>query len=258
MDAVSEFERIRRQGQIGIIAGSGPEAGADLWMKLLDLRRQQMGSGYRGDLDAPQVRIISLPILGLSMDMDRHAETIWPMLRAAAIEMAEHCVAYTIACNTLHFFADELRRLTGDKFISVQDAVRSELASRSLSGFALLGAAPVMSLGKWSPYSALCESFKIETAEPERINRIIYSVKHVGRSTPELEADFLDVISALRSEVIVLGCTELPLIQVPISHQKLVDVTQLLAKHLLEKAGTVRHNSDDPCPAAWGKKMAAS
>lgn len=40
---------------IGIVAGSGPEAGIDLWSKILARNQVLLGTKFRGDLDAPRV-----------------------------------------------------------------------------------------------------------------------------------------------------------------------------------------------------------
>ena len=53
---------------IGVIAGSGPEAGVDLWVKILAVSRREQGEAYTGDSSAPLVRIISDPALGLPFD----------------------------------------------------------------------------------------------------------------------------------------------------------------------------------------------
>ena len=43
-----------RRRTIGIITGSGPEAGIDLWVKVLDANKRLLGEGFQGDLDAPR------------------------------------------------------------------------------------------------------------------------------------------------------------------------------------------------------------
>ena len=53
--------------KIGIITGSGPEAGVDLWMKILEENKRVLKENFRGDLDAPDVTIFSIQQLGHSM-----------------------------------------------------------------------------------------------------------------------------------------------------------------------------------------------
>ena len=229
----TEIRRISNQPKLGIIAGSGPDAGLDLWWKLLHTRRVQLNRKYRGDLDAPDVRIHSVPLLGLSMDMERYADVVWTELCSVAEQMASDCDAYTIACNTLHYFSNRLGKISGGRFISVQDVVREELIARGRKKFALLGASPVMSLGKWSPYSELQSDFEIETIDGRIVDELIYSIKIAGDSTPELSSRLMEIVNGLNSELIVLGCTELPLVKPFPTHHVFLDVTSLLASALL-------------------------
>ena len=239
LSAKAEIERVESDGTIGIITGSGPEAGIDLWSKILSNRRESRNLIYRGDLDAPAMRIRSIPTLGLSMDMDTHASHLRPLVTEAALEMAQQCAAYTIACNTLHFFARELETVPGGTFVSVQSVVRDELAVRNESRFALLGAKPVMSLGEWSPYSELQSEYEIETADSVLLDQLIYAVKSQGGASPEIAREFRAILDSLESTIVVVGCTELPLLfdhRMTTRHQ-LIDVTDLLAIRLLQKVG---------------------
>ena len=61
----------RMRPTLGIITGSGPEAGIDLWAKVLRKNMAAFGQDFRGDLDAPRVVVASEPELGLSMDLAR-------------------------------------------------------------------------------------------------------------------------------------------------------------------------------------------
>ena len=65
---------------LGIIAGSGPEAGVDLWRKILVANRIALNERFRGDIDAPHMVIISEPTLGLSMDLVANREPVWASL----------------------------------------------------------------------------------------------------------------------------------------------------------------------------------
>ena len=82
----------RSRKKIGIITGSGPEAGLDLWNKLLHANRAMQGDLFRGDLDAPNVTIFSEPSLGLSMELEANDETGWQCLKSTALALAARVV----------------------------------------------------------------------------------------------------------------------------------------------------------------------
>jgi hypothetical protein len=52
------------RGWIGIIGGSGPEAGVDLMSKILRAHRSELGERFRTDRDAPNVLLMSVSQVG--------------------------------------------------------------------------------------------------------------------------------------------------------------------------------------------------
>ena len=80
---------------IGIIAGSGPEAGIDLWTKVLTATQQQLGAVFEGDIDAPRVVIVSEPQLGLSMDLRANEAATWDALARTV----SNCAAGGCLCD---------------------------------------------------------------------------------------------------------------------------------------------------------------
>ena len=232
-----ESKRIKQEGKIGIICGSGPEAGIDLWTKILHLRRAAMGDLYRGDIDAPSLKIVSIPLLGLSMSMDVHGNTVRKLLIEAAVELANDCTVFAVACNTLHSFQDELSEIGESKFVSIVDTVKLELEAKQVHEFALLGASPVMELSHWSPFASLRDKYEIETADPAELDNLIYEIKTKGSASADLTGRLMNTIEQLESELVVLACTELPMVKPIVSTHTLVDVTSLLANQLLERIG---------------------
>jgi aspartate racemase len=228
----------RARSRIGIIAGSGPEAGVDLWNKVLRANRSLLGAAYGGDLDAPEVVIFSVPELGLSMELERHDVRVWESLQRAAEHMAPHVDHYGIACNTLNHYEDRLAALgLPARLVSMGEVAREYLAEHGITRVALLGARPVMDLGPWSAYRALPRHASVELpADPDELHAIIYEVKRRGGVQPDLVARFTQVLAGLHSEVALLACTELPLIPVCAARPRTVDVTDLLALALARRS----------------------
>lgn len=236
---MSEGRAQRRPARVGIVAGSGPEAGIDLWTKVLHENRQALGDAFGGDVDAPNVTIFSVPELGLSMDLPDTAETVWAHLREACERISEHVDAFAIACNTLYFFADEIENLgLPATLVSPVDSLRSEAEHRPNEALALLGAAPVTDfVGTTSPYARLAGVVDIELPpDPLRLHRLIEGIKINGGSSPELETEFGRITSQLAANVGVLACTELPLVRPHRVDMELIDINRLLARDLLAAA----------------------
>lgn len=230
--------RCENRRRIGIITGSGPEAGLDLWSKILQANKEQLGGRYSGDLDAPAVTIFSEPELGLSMELEQNDALVWECLQRIATTIAPYVDYYAIACNTLNSYQDRLAALNlRCQLVSVTEVVSNYIRAHQLEVVALLGAKPVTDLGPWSPYSRLRGQVAIELpSDPQALHRLIYDVKTHGGDYPGLAERFAAIIGSLAAETVLLACTELPLIPVPALRHRLVDVTALLAHALVDKS----------------------
>ena len=221
--------------RIGIIAGSGPEAGIDLWSKVLIANREILSERFGGDIDSPPVVIFSEPVLGLSMDLPANHETVWTCLEQAVLNIAPHVDVFTIACNTLHYYTRRIREICGPAvFLDVADVVRSHMNARPAEPVALMGSASVASLDQWSPYLALHREVSFETpSDLAGLHDLIHDIKLAGGETEDIRQRFIEIVSDLDAKTIMLSCTELPLVHANVPGKALVDVNKLLAEHLV-------------------------
>ncbi|RJF97525.1 aspartate/glutamate racemase family protein [Noviherbaspirillum saxi] len=231
------------RSKIGIITGSGPEAGIDLWAKLLHANREIHGAQFRGDLDAPNVTILSEPALGLSMELDLHDAAVWECLRNAASAIAQRVDYYAIACNTLNHYQLRLDALgLPAKLVSFADVVVDYLKQSDTQRVALLGARPVTDLGEWSHYRKLAAHVQVEplkAVQAAQLHQLIYDVKTYGGAAPQIRDKFRALLDGLEARTVLLACTELPLIQMQpddMADKHLVDVTALVARKLAQLA----------------------
>lgn len=225
--------------KIGIITGSGPEAGLDLWNKMLQANRNLRGIQFRGDLDAPNVSMFSEPLLGLSMELAANDDAVWRCLKDTAQAIAQRVDYYAIACNTLNYYQPQLEALDlPAKLVSFADVALDFLQRNGIDRVTLLGARPVTDLGPWSHYRKLADQVRIELPKPaqaELLHRLIYDIKTFG-DTPEIRARFRAIVKTLESDTVLLACTELPLIPIESARKRIVDVTELVACRLAELA----------------------
>lgn len=232
--------------RIGIITGSGPEAGIDLWYKILQANRALHGERFRGDLDAPNVTVFSEPALGLSMELAQNDAAVWVCLKAAAEAIAQRVDYYAIACNTLNYYQPQLEALSlPARLVSFADVVKTWLKANRIERVALLGARPVTDLGPWSHYRRLAEHVDIElpdAAMAEALHRLIYDVKIFGGNQPDIQRRFQKIVDGLQSDAVLLACTELPLIPAPQTGKRIVDVTELVAQELARLANTQQND----------------
>lgn len=223
---------------IGIVSGSGPEAGIDLWTKVLAATRTLLGDAYSGDLDAPRVVVVSEPRLGLSMSLEEHEDEVWDALEATVGQLAPQVDHYAVACNTLHYFAPRLAEHDlGAELVSVVDTTRAYVRDRGLDRVGLLGARQVVDLGDWSPYRGLTDDTTVVTsAHRDELHDLIHLVKTHGAHHPGLAQTWAKVVAGVDADTLLLACTELPLLPRPDTAKTLVDVTELLALELASRA----------------------
>lgn len=227
VDLTSKFEN---KGRIGIISGSGPEAGIDLWRKILDANRRLLGPRFRGDLDAPDVTIYSIPELGLSIDIEKNEDLVWTYLESNIRELAQRVDLICVACNTLHYFSSRITRLgLPAKFVSVIDSVTNYIKESGISKLAILGVCSVAELGKWSPYAALQSLVEIERPNCRRTEELVVRIKQSGSDDTSVKAALQAILASLESETVLLACTELSLVELDEPPKRLVDGTLLLA-----------------------------
>ncbi|WFU84969.1 aspartate/glutamate racemase family protein [Bradyrhizobium sp. CIAT3101] len=242
------------RASIGIVAGSGPEAGIDLWSKVLARNQTLFGGDFRGDLDAPRVVVLSEPTLGLSMDLEENEEIVWHSLKQTIAAIAVQADAYTIACNTLNLFAPRILSLgLPGEFVSFQSALSAWVARHRVERIALLGAAPVTSLGPWSAYQSLQDIVAVETpSNAAELHNLILDVKRLGSRDPSLRPRLQTLVEGLKSDHVILACTELPLISDIETGKKLIDVTDLVAHELVDRSLAGRRGVPRPGSAVAG------
>lgn len=223
--------------KIGIITGSGPEAGVDLWQKILEVNKDILKEDFCGDLDAPNVTIFSVPELGHSMELELNYEMVWKILEKTVRDICEHVDYFVIACNTLNLYANRIEEIGyKDKFISTLDVVDEYIKDNSLEKVCIIGALPVLEMGEYSVFRPLNEKFNLELPKKfNTVHQLIYDVKKFGGENHKVINDFRHILSNIESKDIFLACTELPLIKVKFAEKNLIDVTNLLAKKLVEK-----------------------
>ncbi len=223
--------------KIGIITGSGPEAGLDLWQKILKINKEILKDEYKGDLDAPNVTILSIPELGYSMELEKNYNMVWQTLEKAVKDICKKVDYFVIACNTLNLYSNKIEQIyLKHKFISTFDVVKDYLVENSLEEACIMGAKPVIEMKEYSVFKPLKNEFKIEVPkEQNALHQLIYDVKKKGGKSDKVINDFKSIIEKIEAKDIFLACTELPLIKLNFKEKNLIDVTDLLAKKLVEK-----------------------
>ena len=225
-----------KKAAIGIIAGAGPEAGADLWMKVLKHNRDIFGEDFSGDLDAPEVYVHSLPTLGYAMRIADYEEEIWCALKQAILNFPCSVGYFAIACNVLHYFSDRIQALNVEaefcSIVNVTDAI-----AKAHNPCALFSIAKVLEFGRYSPYRNLSLQYGFETPALDAADELVRSIKSLGAHHPQTLQLWNAMVESTHAETIILACTDLPLLPLEnYPHKTFFDVTDELAKQLALKS----------------------
>lgn len=222
-------------GKIGIIAGAGPEAGIDLWQKILNHNKALHGENFAGDLSAPEVFVHSLPPLGLAMNIQENEDALWHHLSGALETISAQADFVCIACNILHYFSDRIHQLNlPATFVSIVDVTENYIDSHG--NIALLSIGKVIEFGHYSPYRRSAEKYTIETPDQESMNTLVSNIKHNGGNDTQSIAMFEAVLSELNANNIILACTDLPLLPLHQFSRNFVDASDLLAQEVARLA----------------------
>lgn len=222
--------------KLGIITGSGPEAGIDFWQKFLLQNRNHFGDSFKGDLQVPNTYIHSISRLGLSMELPIYEEEIWNLLSNQIILLDQFCDFFVITCNTLHYFENRIRTLPIKmKFISIVDILKKHVLENGINNFSILGSKFVSNLeNTYSPFQQLTEMYSVENIHESlrtNIHDLIFSVK-INGIKPYHEHQLNKILGNIESQYCYLACTELPLINIS-SNKITIDLTDLLCKEAI-------------------------
>lgn len=203
---------------IGIVTGNGPDSGMTLWTLLNAEIRERLGNRFHGDLSYPPVYVRSLPVMGLSMELDHRSEHVWELL---SVEIEDLCRdgarVLALACNTTQFFGPRISAIAARydaTFVSMSDATIHHLRAIGADEVAMIGIRYVAELGEWSAYRELSQ-LRVETVAPEvleRIHKLAYRVKREGASNGARQ-QLGDILRQnIRSRFVVVALTELSLL----------------------------------------------
>lgn len=208
-----------------------------LWSSTLQEARALLGSHFRGDLDAPEVTVLSNPRLALSMDLARYEERVRAELVGTIETLDAVTDCFAIACSDLHRFAPEIRRLPlASRFFSMVDATARHLQALGHERIAVLGSKTVMTPGPHSPYGLLFRQFDCEdVADPQRIHALVHQIKRAGDGGA-VRTEFDRILASIKAPVVVLSCAELACVARATAQVSLVDPTTLLARELVRWA----------------------
>lgn len=229
--------------QVALIAGMGPEAGADVLTRFLRAcRRQMQASGVEVlDQSYPPHILVQYPVPDRTAALLHGGASPLPGLASAfAIAKASGARVCAIACNTAHFWYPELRNLFPElEILHIAEETARVVKDSGARTCAVMATSATIQKGL---YSAALQRQGVAcptqfTADDEAIHRAIFQIK-AGNLEDARRAitQRLDVLLQ-RADAVILGCTELGLVvQQDMYAGRVTDAADVLAHRLAAKA----------------------
>lgn len=219
--------------RVGILGGMGPEAAIDLQLKILLATPAKTDEEH---LPVVVCNIAQIPprtpaILG-------HGESPLPAM-AENLRMLEKMGAQiaAIACNTAHHWHSQLQAQVSIPLLHIADAVHEVLAQSKTKTVGLLSTPGTLASGFYQ--RRLTElGVSVRTPEAAMQEKLVLAIAAVkSRNYPAAAVLVEEVAQSLLdggAEQLILGCTELPLVQAKLSFANLcIDATDALARQIV-------------------------
>jgi aspartate racemase len=199
---------------IGILGGMGPEASADVYLKII--RRSYKHAAE--NMDAyPHILINNIPTPNIFQRFNR--ETGLYLGEQARILESAGALAIGVACNSAHYFWADMRAALSPQvwLVDMIDEVAKQAAARNFRQIGILSSSMSRPLYEKAAANHAREVCPLPADEQEQVNAIISRIL-AGERTPELAAELkalADGQTARGADCVILGCTDLPVILRP-------------------------------------------
>lgn len=220
---------------IGILGGMGPQASARLHTLLIQKAPHYIN--IESDTDFPEIVHISAPVPNF-IHNKRNLKTTKQMLiiRTKLLEDAG-CIINGIACNTAHLLLNDLRATTSVPFVSLPHLVAGTINRLGHKRVGLLATPNTLSSTLYD--DALNKGVVLVRPSNEVVTSldtmIFRQIKGVTTAEDKklLQKIVSNFIKDNNLDVVILGCTELPLIFDKDQDERIIDTLQVLSDGLL-------------------------
>jgi len=216
---------------IGILGGMGPEATADLYMKIVKYYQDNFNAKY--DSDFPSFIIFSVPIPDVVESIDNEKKVLEMLAKASKELEKDGCDFIIIACNTVQYLLEKLRKSVKISIIGIAE-VNARYVKNKYKKIGILGTKTMIEKRVYDKQFKVTgvELIKPDNINQEKVTQVIMS-QLAGRITKIDKQNLIGVMNNLKSpgaEAILVACTDLPLV----INQKdvdipLIDCTQVYA-----------------------------
>ena len=216
---------------VGILGGFGPETTAEFYISIINKNR-----GLKR-LSHPNILIHNAPVpFKLEEDAVKNAKNIdkvLPFLINGIRDLQDKVEFIVIPCNTVHIFIKELRKESKVPVISIIEETVNKIKSKQFKRVGLLATPKTI---KERLFDEKLREIGVKLVRPNKIEQkrtsklIQWLLK--GHKTAKMNLEFSKVVKNLQKagvEAIILGCTDLQLLNRNGFSIELIDTLDVLA-----------------------------
>jgi len=205
--------------RIGVLTGNSPESGTMLWNSINEKIREKIGKNhFLGDISFPPVYAVSLPEMGISMELQvRLEDTRKTVLYGIESLCKSGANLITIACNTTQYFISEIKEICKEhnaEFISIPETTYNYLQKNNIKSFDFLALGCVADK-QWSAFTKVFDDFEVHIPDNkalDKINKTAFKVKQTVVDSEGINS-LRDLIqNSTETNTILLALTELSIL----------------------------------------------
>lgn len=205
---------------MGIFGGMGPDATADLYQKVVDYTPARIDQEHIPTIIFSNPKV---PDRTASIESGDGGELIKPYLSYSVRKLESAGASFiAIPCNTVHYYYDFMQESVRIPIINMIRETAIEIANNypDVKKVGLLATTGTIGTGLYNK-ELEAKGFEVitpsDTIEINMVMKAIYGFK--SKTDPQVNEDLLAIagqhLADRGAEIIVLGCTEIPLIYNP-------------------------------------------
>ena len=223
---------------LGIFGGMGPEATADLYKQILDITPAATDQEH-----IPTIIFSNQQVPDRMASIANGGDLIKPYLRFSVRKLESAGASFiVIPCNTVHYFYDFMQESVDIPIIHMIRETAGEVAGNypDIKKVGLLATTGTIESGLYNK-ELEAKGFEVltpdDSIEINMVMKAVYGIK--SKTDPQLNEDLLAIagqhLADKGAELIVLGCTEIPLayhpgrVDLPV-----VNATRVLAERAVD------------------------
>ena len=227
----------RKKKTIGILGGMGPEASAEVYMKIINFCQKKYGA--REDKDYPRIVINSIPAPPMIDNLEVEKDLLKALIDGVKNLEISGADFIIISCNTAHYFLDKLKKQISIPILSIIEETVKRVRKKKLKQIGLLATTTAVKL-----YEKELNRFGINIVTPDEKyqNDIVEIIKRIvaGEKLRKDKIKLKKIIYCLKrngAKGIILGCTDLPIIVKKNNFDiEIFDTTKILAEAAVDRA----------------------